>query len=114
MLDNENNVVESVEMPMKVKIFSWKKLILYIVTFYWLILLIKWLFKVTIKLLDKLREYIHNLTNKEKMIEVIFYTLVGIVLGVLLNRQIIQGVNYIIDFWNNIALPWVKELFSII
>lgn len=110
MIDTMESVVDSVS---PVRKFTWKRLILYIVTFFWLFLLIKWLFKLTIKLLDRLREYIHNLTNREKMLEVLFYTFVGIVLGVIFKTYILKGLDLIGLVWKDTILPWLQNLLSL-
>lgn len=96
-----------------VKNLTWKKLILYIITFFWVILLLKWVVILFVRGLDKFREYLHNLTNKEKMLEVLSYTIIGMVLGVLLNKQILKLVAIIVEFWNGTILPWLKGIFSI-
>jgi len=117
MQTNEKNIVEQVADVADVvtsavvkKKWTIKRVMLYVVTLYFVFLILKFVFKVIFKVLDLFRAYIHDLTDRHKMSEVFLWTLAGVISGVLLHKQIIDIWQNITDFFNNIFLPWVINL----
>ena len=105
VVSDVSKVVETVT-PVVTKKWTWKKVLLSIVTLYFVIILLKWLLVGIWKLLDLTRRYIHNLTDETKFIEVVFWTIVGVILGVVLHKQIMLCVDWIVRMWNTYILPF--------
>ena len=110
LLEQVVDVAETASPTIVKKKWTIKRVLLYVVTLYFVLLILKFVFKVIWKGLNLLRVYIHNLTDEKKIVEVILWTFVGIVVGVLLNKQIINLWDTAIDFFNNVFLPWVINL----
>lgn len=108
---DEKNVVEQVvdvaTPVLSPKKWTIKKVLLYIVTLYFIFLILKFVAKIIWKSLNWFRKYIHDLTDEKKIGEVILWTIFGVVLGVLLYQQILDGLNWIGYFWNEIIRPWI-------
>jgi len=83
---------------------------LYVITLYFLLLIIKFVFKLIGKGLNLFRIYIHNITDEKKIGEVILWTLFGVVIGVVLNGQITSLWQGIVNWFNNTILPFINGL----
>ncbi len=86
MQTNEKNIVEQVADVADVvtsavvkKKWTIKRVMLYVVTLYFVFLILKFVFKVIFKVLDLFRAYIHDLTDRHKMSEVFLWTLAGVI-----------------------------------
>lgn len=104
------NAMENIA-PVVQKKWTIKKILLYTFTLYFVFLLLKIIFKLIFKFLDIFRQYIHDLTEKEKILEVTLWTLFGFVIGMIvalvLYREILDGLIKLKDFWNTTVLPWL-------
>lgn len=106
MPENENIVEQVVDtIPIVKPRLGIKKVLLYIVTFYFLILILKYVFKFVWKCLGFLRRYIHDLTDETKFGEVFLWTIIGMFLGVLLYNQLVWLWDWFVDFLNTNVFP---------
>ena len=92
-----------------------KKIWIKILTFVWLFWLIKTILKLIWKMLTWIVAYIHDLTDPLKFMAVMFYTFVGVVIGVGGTVWLIMNISpevkeILLDRWQDF-LSWFSQLF---